>query len=215
MNEERKTYTNERDEDASVKGERAEGAPAKTERAQSPPAGTGKTRRAAAAADAVPPHDAAADESNLVARGQPGVLAVTAAGAEFGLPVDAVQEVVRIPHITRLPFPPPSIRGVTSVRGEVVTVMDLGERLLGRSSDPERRLVVVTDPTTGEKVGLLVEDVAGLVAQDREQPTPAETEASLPDGWIERLVSPSPERMVTVLRLAPVLALHATTPNGE
>lgn len=176
---------------------------------------TGSTQGENAAEKPAHPRDAGSDHSNLVAAEQPGVLAVTAAGAEFGLPIDAVQEVVRIPHITRLPFPPPSIRGVTSVRGEVVTVMDLGERLLGRGSDPERRLVVVTDPTTGEKVGLLVEDVAGLVLQDREQPTPAETEASLPEGWIERLVSPSPDRIVTVLRLAPVLALHATTPNGE
>lgn len=141
----------------------------------------------------------------------PRILAVTAAGAEFGLPVDSVQEVVRVPPVTRLPFPPPTIRGVTSVRGEVVTVMDLGMRLLGRSSDPERRLVVVTDPRTGEKVGLLVQEVAGLVSGDDRHETPPETEVSLPAGWVDRLVAPAPDRLVTVLRLEPVLALHEST----
>lgn len=145
------------------------------------------------------------------AASDPRILAVTAAGTEFGLPVDSVREVVRVPPVTRLPFPPPTIRGVTSVRGEIVTVMDLGMRLLGRSSEPERRLVVVDDPRTGEKVGLLVQEVAGLVSGDEGRDPPPETEASLPAGWIDRLIAPTPDRLVTVLRLEPVLALHDST----
>lgn len=146
--------------------------------------------------------------------GDPGrVLAITAAGAEFGLPVEQVQEIVRVPPVTRLPFPPPAVRGVASVRGEVVTVVDLGLRLLGRSSSPERRLVVVRDGGTGDKVGLLVEDVSGLVHDEVEVEAPPEAIESLPDGWISRLVSPAADRVVTVLNLDAVLAI--TTSDAE
>lgn len=143
--------------------------------------------------------------------GDPGrVLAISAAGAEFGLPVDQVQEIVRIPPITRLPFPPPAVRGVASVRGEVVTVLDLGLRLLGRSSPDERRLVVVRDGRTGEKVGLLVDEVAGLVHDDEEAEAPPESIASLPDGWIAKLITPDADRVVAVLDLDAVLAITSS-----
>lgn len=143
--------------------------------------------------------------------GDPGrVLAISAAGAEFGLPVDQVQEIVRIPPITRLPFPPPAVRGVASVRGEVVTVLDLGLRLLGRSSPDERRLVVVRDGRTGEKVGLLVDEVAGLVHDDEEAEAPPEAIASLPDGWIAKLITPDADRVVAVLDLDAVLAITSS-----
>lgn len=143
--------------------------------------------------------------------GDPGrVVAIRAAGAEFGLPVEQVQEIVRVPPITRLPFPPTSVRGVASVRGEVVTIVDLGLRLLGRSSAEERRLVVVRDGRTGEKVGLLVEEVSGLVHDDEEAEAPPEATASLPDGWIARLITPDAERVVTVLDLDAVLAITSS-----
>lgn len=140
--------------------------------------------------------------------GDPGrVVVITAAGSEFGLPVEMVQEVVRVPPITRLPFPPPTVRGVASIRGEVVTVMDLGMRLLGRRSADERRLVVVQDPATGEKIGLLVEEVSGLVQESSEAAAPPETLASLPEGWIARVITPAPDRVVTVLDLEAVLTI--------
>lgn len=146
--------------------------------------------------------------------GDPGrVLAITAAGAEFGLPVEQVQEIVRVPAVTRLPFPPPAIRGVATVRGEVVTVLDLGLRLLGRSSAEERRLVVVRDGRTGEKVGLLVEEVSGLVHDEAEADAPPEAIASLPDGWIARLITPAADRVVAVLELDAVLAVTSSDPE--
>lgn len=141
--------------------------------------------------------------------GEPGrVVAVTASGTEFGLPVEMVEEIVRVPAVTRLPHPPPTVRGVASVGGEVVTVMDLGMRLLGRSSTRERRLVVVRDPSTGEKVGLLVEDVAGLVRDVEEIEPPPEAAVSLPNGWISGVVTPSADRVVTLLDLEAVLAIR-------
>jgi purine-binding chemotaxis protein CheW len=139
---------------------------------------------------------------------RPELLGVRVGAVEFGLPLDRVLEVVRVPPITRLPFPPPSIAGVASVRGSLVPVMDLGVRLLGPSADPGGRLVVVADPAGGGEVALLVDAVTGLIAAgERGAEPPPEVEASLPPGWVAEVVTPAPDRLITVLRLEPVLAL--------
>lgn len=136
------------------------------------------------------------------------IVAVRVGGADFGIPVERVREVLRVPPLTRLPFPPPSILGVTGVRGAVLPVMDLGERLLGLPADREGRLVVVADPGSGSEVALLVDSVPGLTAvAGGERTPPAEVEASLPTGWIAGVAETRDGRLVTLLDLAPVLAL--------
>lgn len=141
------------------------------------------------------------------------VVVVRVGAVEFGLPIERVREVVRVPPITRIPFPPPSILGVASVRGTILPVMDLRHRLFGdpggAAETPETaaRLVVVSDPANGE-VGLVVDAVPGLARRGEEaQPVPPEVEAALPAGWIEEVIAPDQGRLITLLRLEPVLAL--------
>jgi purine-binding chemotaxis protein CheW len=144
------------------------------------------------------------------------VLAVLVAGTEFGIPVQAVRTVLHVPTITRLPFPPPSIVGVASVRGSVIPVMDLGERLLGSPGSRTGRLVLIEDAATGHAIGLLVDAVIGIVAGGIEaREPPPEVEASLPAGWIEGILSPDADRLITLLQLAPVLAVSATTDKEQ
>ncbi|CAN5704536.1 chemotaxis protein CheW [soil metagenome] len=144
------------------------------------------------------------------------LLAVLVSGVEFGIPVDAVCSVITVPAITRLPFPPPSVAGVASVRGTLVPVLDLGERLLRSASSRTGRLVLVEDFTTGQQIGLLVDAVLGLVAGHlRSLTPPPEVEASLPFGWIEGIVSPEPDRLITLLNLEPVLAVSTPTDKEQ
>lgn len=129
--------------------------------------------------------------------------------AEFGIDVRRVREVLRAPPITRLPFPPPTIVGITSVRGALVPVMDLGERLLGRSANRAGRLVIVRDPDSDGSIGLLVDAVLDLVPLDRRtEGPPEEIEASLPAGWVLGVLTPGEQRLVTLLDLTKVLDLQ-------
>lgn len=159
---------------------------------------------------------AAVDDVAASPRAEDGALAVAVGGVEFGIPVRHVREVLRVPPITRIPFPPPSIRGVTSVRGVVVPVLDLGHRLLATPAQAAGRLVVVTDPTTASPVGLLVDQVYDLVEVTHGgQAPPSEVEASLPAGWIADVLAPSPERLVTLLHLEPILLLDDAAKERE
>lgn len=135
-------------------------------------------------------------------------LVVRLGRTEFGIDVRQVREVLRPPEITRLPFPPPTILGIVSVRGTLVPVMDLGARLIDTPSSRTGRLVVVHENGNGSAVGLLVDEVLELVSlHGTTREPPAEVEASLPDGWIQGVLSPTEDRLVTLLSLSHVLDL--------
>ena len=136
---------------------------------------------------------------------------VRVGGVEFGVEVRRVREVLRAPRITRLPFPPPTILGIVSIRGTLVPVMDLGERLLGRPSKLDGRLVVVRDPDHEGAIGLLVDAVLDLVPLDpNPQQPPPEVEASLPAGWVAGVIVPADDRLVTLIQLTHVLDIQNT-----
>lgn len=94
---------------------------------------------------------------------QTSLISVRVGATEFGVPIGEVEEVLDPPEITRLPLTVPALRGVVSVRGTIVPVLDLGERLFGAPVERAARLVVVRDARTGEPVGLLVDAVIGVV----------------------------------------------------
>jgi chemotaxis signal transduction protein len=144
------------------------------------------------------------------------VLAVRVGGADFGIRVERVHSVIRVPAITRLPFPPPSIVGVVSVRGSLVPVLDLGDRLLGRPAARSGRIVLVDDGDAGQTIGLLVDGVVSLVTGSLDvQDVPAEVEASLPAGWVTGILRAPDEQLITLLDLEPVLAVGVPTDKEQ
>lgn len=90
------------------------------------------------------------------------LLAFRIADRRFALDAARVAEVVRLPAVTRVPHGPPSLLGVTSLRGRVLPVIAL-ERLLGvdLGNVSAQRLIVLRG---GEPLGLAVEAVTGLEA---------------------------------------------------
>lgn len=134
-------------------------------------------------------------------------LAVRLGRSEYGLPAEAVRGVLRPPPVTRAPFAPPDVRGVAQVRGALVAVLDLGTRLGGEPAAAPGRLVVV-QLTGGEPLGLMVDDVTGLLEDgDGTLRSPHdETEAAFPSGWVTGVAETQPGRLVALLDLASVLS---------
>lgn len=131
-----------------------------------------------------------------------GLLTIRLGAALFGLWVDEVLEVVHTPPISRLPLSQPEVAGVTSVRGDVVPVLDLGLRLLGAAAIRPGRLVLVRHEETGTILGLLVDGVDTLLtpaAVEIEDPPPA-AEAALPPERVEGVVA-GEDGVVTILNL--------------
>jgi purine-binding chemotaxis protein CheW len=81
-------------------------------------------------------------------------------GAPYAVPVENVREIVRVRPITPIPRIASEVRGVISLRGEIIQVIDLRLRLRlapGRSAKANRIVVVQTDD--GRVAGVLVDEV--------------------------------------------------------
>lgn len=82
----------------------------------------------------------------------------------YAVPVGTVEEVLRVTTITRLPYAPKAVRGITHHRGRVLTILDLRVRLGLPEIEvtPQSRIAVVN--SRGRSIGLLV-DAAFQVAK--------------------------------------------------
>ncbi len=94
---------------------------------------------------------------------------------EFALPIDAVDEVARVPdQITRLPKTPKFLEGVVNLRGDVLPVIDQRRRFdMGPSTASARRRLIVVR-TDRHRAGLIVDSVSEVLrcAPDDVKPSP-------------------------------------------
>ena len=89
------------------------------------------------------------------------------AGEVFGFAVEAIQEIVRVGDIVRVPHAPYAVRGIFNVRGRVVPVMDLRIRLGLAPADPGPHSRILIAPIRGRLLGLLVDSVEQVERIDR------------------------------------------------
>jgi purine-binding chemotaxis protein CheW len=99
-------------------------------------------------------------------------------GEEYVLPVDDVREVLKSRELTSVPNSPPHVLGVTSIRGTVLPVIDLGKRLgLPPALRDEKARIIIISPDD-EDAGILVDRVTGVVriTPDAVRPAPETVE---------------------------------------
>ncbi|MBX3181873.1 MAG: CheW domain-containing protein [Polyangiaceae bacterium] len=103
-------------------------------------------------------------------------ICVVVSQSHYVLRLADVQEVIGLRPLTRVFHAPEVIAGVTSLRGEVLPVLDLGLLLGGASAGrgADARVVVARDRQR-RRAGLLVDGLAGL------REIPARGLAELPD----------------------------------
>ncbi len=88
------------------------------------------------------------------------LLSFELAGAPYAVPVERVREIVRMRPVTPVPRTPDEVRGVISLRGEMIELIDLRRRLSLGSIEPSRRTrIIVIKTSDDEVVGLLVDAV--------------------------------------------------------
>jgi purine-binding chemotaxis protein CheW len=90
-------------------------------------------------------------------------LAFVLAGDTYAVRISVVGEILRPPPITEVPRAPSPIIGVVSVRGRLVTVMDLRRRfsLVEAPLDAKSRILLV-EVSPDEHVGLVVDEVLSV-----------------------------------------------------
>lgn len=80
-----------------------------------------------------------------------------------GMDILKVQEINKLIEMTRVPQAPDYVLGILNLRGEIVTIIDLGKKLGLKSteiSDKTRNIIV---NSKGEHIGLMVEKISDVV----------------------------------------------------
>jgi purine-binding chemotaxis protein CheW len=116
-----------------------------------------------AAPAAVAPDNAPGDGNAKELSTELELLAFRMGGEEYAVTVDDVREVLKLRDLTAVPNTPEYILGVMSLRGTMLTVIDLGRRLgLAPGVRDERTRIVVVS-SDEEEVGLMVDRVTGVL----------------------------------------------------
>jgi purine-binding chemotaxis protein CheW len=76
---------------------------------------------------------------------------------QFGVPIGAVQEIVRLPEVTPVPEAPWFVEGVINLRGRIIPVIDLGRRLRLPDRPRTRKTRILIVETDRRQVGLIVD----------------------------------------------------------
>lgn len=91
---------------------------------------------------------------------------------EYIIPILKVQEIIKIPQITKMPGVPYYVEGVTNLRGKVIPVVNL-KRILSLPEEQQGSKVIVI--STGKiTFGALVDNITGVVNVDEASIEPAE-----------------------------------------
>lgn len=112
------------------------------------------------------------------------------ADEEYGVPIDAVHEIVRVPEqLTRVPRTPPFIEGVVNLRGAVLPVIDQRRRF--RLPDAERndRQRIMVFAIAGVRTGFIVDSVSEVLKIPRSAIVPAPDLAQEADNAVARVAN--------------------------
>ena len=87
-------------------------------------------------------------------------------GERYALDIQLAREIVEMIPITPIPRAPPYISGLINLRGEITNIMNLNT-LLGLPNQEirgnQKIIVLVPEAAAGSNVGIIVDDVLGVI----------------------------------------------------
>jgi len=81
----------------------------------------------------------------------------------FGVPIDLVHEIVRVPEITAVPDAPEYLEGVINLRGKIISVLDLRKRFREARVEPSRKNRILVAEVEKRMVGLIVDAATEVI----------------------------------------------------
>ena len=148
--------------------------------------------------------------SNKVAAGKNIVELATfyVGDALCGMNILNVQEINKLMQMTKVPQAPDYVLGILNLRGQIVTIIDLGKKLgLGETditSDP--RNIIVN--STGGCVGLLVKKISDVIEADLSKRERSPANMSGIQGEFFTGVYKTPTNLIGILDVEKVLSIE-------
>ncbi|QHL89769.1 chemotaxis protein CheW [Sphingomonas changnyeongensis] len=101
------------------------------------------------------------------------IVTFTLSNRIFGIDMSALIEIREWEEPTPLPGVPGYIKGVANLRGTVIPIIGLAERLGWEPSVPHARSCILVVVSDGKQAGFLVDEVADIVSISENQVQPA------------------------------------------
>jgi purine-binding chemotaxis protein CheW len=134
-------------------------------------------------------------------------LAFSLAGEAYAVRIAYVAEILKPPPITQVPRASRNVIGVISVRGRLVTVIDLRRRLRLPEAPMDRRTrILLTNTEQGELIGLLVDEVMQVYRMAESEIEPAHVLGGDQPAHVAGIGRPEGGALLILLDLAPILA---------
>ena len=124
----------------------------------------------------------------------------TIGGEQYALPISGVQEIIRYSDPRSAASADPSVRGILSLRGRIVPVLDIAGRLGVSSALSERSKIVILEHET-RALGVIVDDVDEVLTVEAEQLD----EAPGADTTLIEAIAKLGDRLIVVLRAGTIL----------
>ncbi|BCO09004.1 chemotaxis protein CheW [Desulfolithobacter dissulfuricans] len=132
-----------------------------------------------------------------------------------GMDILKVQEINKLMEMTRVPQAPSYVTGILNLRGQIVTIIDLGKKLgLDETSlgdDP--RNIIVNAP--GEHIGLLVRQISDVVMANPDKIEPAPANMSGIQGNFFTGVYKTDNKLIGILDVEEVLKMENESRTGH
>jgi len=124
----------------------------------------------------------------------------------FGVDIAAVESIIKMQPITRMPHSPAFVEGLINLRGKVLPVIDLRSRfdLTARAVDKNSRIIVVAVKET--EVGMIVDGVSEVLTIAAETIEETPSIATTVDSNFITGIAKIDQRLVILLDLERVLS---------
>lgn len=125
---------------------------------------------------------------------------------EFGVDIMKVQEIIRIPPITRVPKAPDYVEGVINLRGNVIPVVNLRVRFGMPPAEETDLSRIVVLQVKGKVFGVRVDGVTEVLRLDSESIEPPPPVALGMESHFIRGVGKVGERLLILLNLEQIMS---------
>jgi len=131
---------------------------------------------------------------------------------EFGVNINNVREIVRLPEITHIPKTPVYVKGISNLRGDILPIMDTRTRFALEEKAPTERTRVLVVDINGTSIGLIVDEVTEVIHVDGSvlEPPPRVTR-SVDKQFLDGVVKlNNGQRLVLTLNLPEIINIEIT-----
>jgi purine-binding chemotaxis protein CheW len=97
----------------------------------------------------------------------------------FALPLESIRSITKVTKTTRVPNTPAYVRGVTNLKGQIITVMDLSKMFGYHDNEGSNLLLIDHDE---ESIGLIVDEVKDVLTPEKESILSADKGPSIKNG---------------------------------